>query len=79
MIFLPYLFGYETGFFPSLEWLQITKSVLWNFAIIRVLPFQNNAKDLDPSYKMDLDFWIVLEGKKTSSYNRRYTVFYFVE
>ena len=25
-------------------------------AIIQVLPFPNNPKDLDPSYKMDLDF-----------------------
>ena len=32
-------------------------SVLCNFAIIQVLPFQNNPKDLDPSYKMDLDLW----------------------
>ena len=24
--------------------------------------FQNNPKNLDPSYKMDLDFVIVLEG-----------------
>ena len=22
-----------------------------------VFPFQNNPKNLDPSYKMDLDFW----------------------
>ena len=28
--------------------------------------FPNNPKDLDPSYKMDLDFLIVLEGKKLS-------------
>ena len=27
------------------------------FAIIQVLSFLNNPKDLDPSYKMDLDFW----------------------
>ena len=27
------------------------------YAIIRVLSFLNNPKDLDPSYKMDLDFW----------------------
>ena len=33
------------------------KSVLCNFAVIRVLHFLNNAKDQDPSYKMDLDFW----------------------
>ena len=25
--------------FPSIEWLQITKSVQWKFAIIQVLPF----------------------------------------
>ena len=24
---------------------------------VRVLPFLNNPKDLDPSYKMDLDIW----------------------
>ena len=34
----------------------MTKSVLCNHAVIRVLPFLNNPKDLDPSYKMDLDF-----------------------
>ena len=28
-----------------------------NFAVIQVLPFLNNPKDLDLSYKMDLDFW----------------------
>ena len=27
-----------------------------NFAIIGVLPFLNNSKDLDLSYKTDLDF-----------------------
>ena len=35
------------------------------FAIILVLPFLNNPKDLDPSYKMDLDLGTVLEGKKS--------------
>ena len=54
------------GIFSSLEWLQMqmTKSVLWNFAIIRVLPFLNNPKDLDPSYKTNLDFWDCFERKK---------------
>ena len=47
--------------FPTL---QVTKSVLRNFAITQVLPFLNNPKDLDPSYRMDLDFWDHLEGKK---------------
>ena len=32
------------------------KSVLCNVAIIRVLPFINNPKDLDLSYRMDQDF-----------------------
>ena len=41
--------------FPCPDWLQITKSVLWNVAEIRLLPFPNNPKDLDPSLKMDLD------------------------
>ena len=30
------------------------------FAIIRALVFLNNPEDLDPSYKMDLDFLSVL-------------------
>ena len=60
--------------FPSLEGVQIIKSVLCNVAVIRVLPFLNNPKDLDPSDKTDLDFGIVLEGKKTPSYKRRNTV-----
>ena len=52
------------GVFLSLEWLQIAKSVLWNLAMKQVLPFPNNLKDLDSSYKMDVGFGIVLEGKK---------------
>ena len=49
----------------------MTKSVLLNFAILPVLPFLNISKDLDPSYKMDLDFWDCFGRKKTLSYNRR--------
>ena len=61
-------------FFPSLEWLQIIKSVLWNFAIIQVLPSAlNNPKDLDLCYKTDLDFWDCF-GRKNSSYNQRNTI-----
>ena len=33
-----------------------------------------HRKDLDPSYKMDLDFWDCLEAKKTVSFNVRNTV-----
>ena len=40
------------------------KSVLWNFAVIQVLPFLNNPKDLDLSYKTDLDFWDCFGKKK---------------
>ena len=59
-------------FFFSLEWLQMTKSVMWNFAINQVLPFRNNPKDLDPSYKRDLDFWNCFGSKKrNSSCNQR--------
>ena len=36
----------------------------YEFAIIRVLPFLNNPKDLDPSYKMGLDFWDCFGRKK---------------
>ena len=70
---IPYLFGYNTGFSLSKS-IQIIKSVLFNFAVIRVLPFLNNPKDLDPSYKTDLDFWDCFGRKKTPSYKRRNTV-----
>ena len=43
------------------------------FAIIQVLPYLNNPKDLDPYYKMDLDFWHCFGWKKILSFNRRNT------
>ena len=55
---------------------QIIKSVLCNLAVIQVLPFLNNPKDLDPSYKMDLDFWDCFGRKKTLSYKRRNMVLF---
>ena len=45
-----------------------------NFAIILILPFLNNLKDLDPSCKTDLDLWDCFGRKKNPSYNRRNTV-----
>ena len=45
-----------------------------NLAVIQVLLFLNNPKDLDPSYKMDLDFWECFGRKQTLSYNQRNTV-----
>ena len=34
----------------------------------RVFPFRNNFKDLSPSFKRDLELWIVL-GEKTPFYS----------
>ena len=34
-----------------------------------VFPFQNNYKDLDPSYKMDLDLWDCFEKEKNLFYS----------
>ena len=44
------------GFLLSRMTPSITKSVLLNFATVGILPFLNNLKDLDLSYKTDLDF-----------------------
>ena len=41
---------------------------------IRILPFLNNLKYLDLSYKMDLDFWDCFGRAKPPSYKRRNTV-----
>ena len=58
-------------FSPSLERLQKTKTVRSNFAFILVLPFLNSPKDLDLSYKTDLDLWDCFGRTKTLSYNLR--------
>ena len=50
------------------------KAVIWNFAMIRILPFLNNPKDLDPSYMLDLDFLALFWKEKSLSHNRRNTV-----
>ena len=51
-------------FFFFSKMTTITKTVLRNCAIIQVLPFLNNPKDLDPSYKTDQDFWDCFGRKK---------------
>ena len=38
----------------------------------------NNPKDLDPSYKTFLDLWDCFGRKKSPSYNRRNSVFFFI-
>ena len=47
--------------------------VLWNLAIIRILPFLNSPKNLDLSCKTDLDFWDCF-GRKILSCSRRNAV-----
>ena len=37
---------------------------MYFFGYKTVFSFQNNPKDLDPSYKMDLDLWDCLGGMK---------------
>ena len=59
--------------FPPSEMTKINKSVLLKFAIILVLPFQNNPKGLDLSYDRSRVlglFW----KEKTNSASRRDTV-----
>ena len=60
--------------YPLSRMVTITKSVLWSFALTRVLPFLNIPKDLEPSYKTKLDFWNCLGRKITPTYNRRNTI-----
>ena len=62
-IHVPYLFGYKTGL--SLSRMNTNNQISpLHFAVIRVLPFLNNPKDLDLSYKTDLDFWDCFGRKK---------------
>ena len=53
----------------------MTKSVKSNFAIIGVLPFLNNPKDLDLSYKTDLDFWDCCGRKKLCTVPSLFQIF----
>ena len=65
---ISYLFGYKTGFHLS----RMTTNNLissMKFAIMRVLPFLNNPKDLDPSYKDGSRFLGLVWNEKTLSYN----------
>ena len=59
-----YLFGYKRGY--PFSRMTTNKSVVWSFAIVRVLHFLNNPKDLNPSSKTNLDFWDCFgrKGKK---------------
>ena len=61
---LSYLFGYKTGVFRFCRMTTSNYTSPINLCYNTILTFLNNPKDLDPSYKMDLDIWNVLEGKK---------------
>ena len=54
---LPYLFAYKTDF-------SLFHLVIWIYRISSVIrlsfPVQNNPKNLDLSYKTDLDLWVCL-------------------
>ena len=52
---LPYLFGYKTGLSLSRKSTNNQISPM-QFCCNTGLPSLNNPKDLDPSYKTDLDF-----------------------
>ena len=39
-----------------------------------VLPFLNNTKDLDLSYKTDLNIWDCFEGNRSLAYKHRHLV-----
>ena len=62
-VWIPYLCGYKTGF-PLSRMTTYNLISLLSFALIQVLPFLNNPKDVDPSYKMDLEFWDCFGRKK---------------
>ena len=62
---LPYLFSYKTAFPLSRMTTNNYISPI-KFCSNTSLSFLNNPKDLDPSYKMDLDFWDCFGEEKNS-------------
>ena len=65
-----YLFGYKTGFSPlGMITNNSISPMKFYYNSSFTLPKQSN--DLDPSYKMDLDFWDCFRRKQTPSYNHR--------
>ena len=52
---LPHIFGYKTGVFPFKNDKKHVDQSKHNSAVRRVFTSQNNTKNLDPSYKTDLD------------------------
>ena len=50
-----HLFGYQTSFFSNFP--KCTNQSCEILLSDEFFRFQNNSKNLDPSDKMDLDFW----------------------
>ena len=49
--------------------IQLNKSIcilviqtIPGYGVVEIFPSKNNPKNLDPSYKMDLDFWVYSRG-----------------
>ena len=66
---LPYLLGYWGILLSRMSTNNKISSI--DFAIIQLLPFLSSLKALDMSYKVNVDFGIVLVRKNTISYNQR--------
>ena len=67
-LLLPYLFDNNIVVYPS-EIQELCKSALCSLGTKCIFPFQNNKKNVYPSFNMDLDFWESF-GRKTPSYNK---------
>ena len=68
-----HIYSHWMGVNPSK--VTVGKSVLCNSINILFFSIQNNHQNLDPSYKVDLDFWHCFKvGKAYLIANQRHTV-----
>ena len=71
---LPYLSGYKTFFFCPSRMTSNKRISPMKFCYNTNFTLPKNPKDLDLSYKTDLDLWDCFGRKKNPSYNQRNTV-----
>ena len=57
------------GTFSVQKYPKIYISVVCNLAVRSVFLLHNNSKNLDPSYKVDLDFWDFFRMEKLLFYS----------
>ena len=62
-VLLVYLFGYKMWFSLSVKYPKYVNELCAIQPLYRLLYLPKQSQILDPSYKMDLDFWVVLDGK----------------